>query len=720
MTYLFSLTIFLSAFLLFLIQPLVAKTFLPILGGTPAVWNACMLTFQLLLLLGYAYAHCLRKISKNKNVLKILHLGIFLLCYLFASFQLIPNTLLGDISSPALWLIQRTLLTVGPLFFILSSSSPLLQDWFSESNTNPYPLYVASNLGSLIALLSYPLLIEPLWTVEEQSKGISMLAVLCGFLIASCALKVRTASSEARSIEPKSVTAPPSVSKLLSWCFLSFIPSSLMLGLTTHVTTNVAAVPLFWVIPLACYLITFILAFQEKPLISSEALSSSLPMILILFAPLPFYDLNITPIATTLVQLFFFTIIALHCHSRLSATKPDASQLTLFYLVISVGGALGGLFNSLLAPNIFNSIIEYPVIIALAAWSRNESEFDNENRLPTFAIVLSILSLAWVYCAYFLNFSFNSVAELALIYGIPAFLIFSLKAHPKLFALCFSLLFISLGLRESKVDGEVQFRTRNFFGAKSVVTSTERNLRFLKHGTINHGSQSILIEHVLEPLSYFTTSGPVGDIFSLFSSESLDEKVAVLGLGIGAMACYAKSGEHFTFFELDPLVEKLAKETQYFTYLHKCLGFYKIVLGDGRLTLSQEKDHQFKLIFLDAFSSDAVPVHLLTREAIAMYLSKLTDDGILVFNISNQFIDFRPLLAAQASEFHLQALFRDDTNISKEDYQRGKLASIFMVLSRNSALMNRLQSEMHWKKQESQIENVWTDKFSNILNIMKF
>jgi hypothetical protein len=732
MIFLFSLTTFLSAFLLFLVQPLLAKAVLPALGGTPNVWNTCVLSFQILLLLGYGYTDWQTRWAKSFRALPILHVLIYFICIFISTFHVVPNAPELFAASPILSLVGHILFSVGAFFFILACTSPILQFWLSCSNTkssnDPYFLYVASNIGSLLGLLLYPLAVEPYLNIEQQSILLFYSGIVLGVLMVFCVYKIQLSSEKDRQLSAvveathQPETVHPNFKKIILWIVLAFFPSCLMLGFTSHVTTNIAAVPLFWVLPLAGYLLTFILAFQKGRKISLNTLIRFLPIVVIIGAPLPFYDIGFSPLTNVIVQYLIFFYLSFTAHVMLCELRPSAKYLTKFYFCLSLGGALGGLFNSIIAPSLFSSIIEYPLalVFGILVYAISK-EFDNEEIDPQSNLKIFVFVLLGV--VLIINFILGDKAisaNLAFGYGLPCLVIFALRYHKMVFSLMFILVYIYFLSREVGVQGQVLYRARNFYGARSVVLNHELNLKFLRHGTINHGSQSALFEKRLEPLAYFSKKGPVGDIFNLFKETNLDSQVGIIGLGVGAMACYAKNSEKFIFFELDPLVAEIAANKDYFTYLSDCPGKYEVVLGDGRLTLADRRDAEFKLLFLDAFSSDAVPVHLLTKEANALYFSKIQNDGMIVFNISNHYMDFRGLLAAHARDFGAKMLYRDDTQLNKEDEKNGKLGSIFAVVSKNEKLMQSLEGLGTWKKSYITNPKPWSDDYSSMLGVMKF
>lgn len=720
---LYSITIFLSAYLLFVIEPIVAKAFLPLLGGTPAVWNTSMLFFQLSLLLGYLWAHLISR-ERRHTWLGNFHIAmLFLVCLIPISLELTVKV--GQIRHPILWLLFNLTASIGPAFLFLSATSPLMQGWFSTLEhkyaDNPYPLYAASNLGSLLALLSYPVLVEPFLDLKDQLLiwriAFAALTVLmaCLYLLGRAQFQKHALSAEkSDSFEGQG----PSLARKLMWLFASFLPSSLLLGVTTHITTNVAAIPLFWVIPLALYLLAFIIAFKRKSWFHYESLAYYLPLILLPLAPFTFYELRAAPVWTILLHLLLLFVVCLLCDCKLSALRPQPKYLTEFYLWISLGGALGGIFNSIIAPACFSGLFEYPLVVALAFFIRCDGPSLSKRDLKS-AMVLSISAL--LVC-----FGFSSVfgavkpLKVLLNYGLPVLIIFYFHRRAKVFAVSFLLIFAHFVYSEARSGGSIIYRSRNFFGVKSVFLDQERQLHFLKHGTTNHGSQSFIEGKRLVPLAYYHPSGPVGDIFSLFEKSNLNEQVGLIGLGVGAMACYAKSGEHFTFYELDPAVEELARGPEYFTFLSQCLGKYEVVIGDGRLTLNSAADGKYTLLVVDVFSSDAVPVHLLTKEALTLYLKKLDRQGVLVFNISNLYLNFVPLLTGLANSFGLFSAYRSDLYVPPELALEGKLPSMFFAMTRSKDIYERLIRDKNWQTPENADTIVWTDRFTNLLRLVRF
>lgn len=725
MIILYTITTFLTAFLLFMVQPMVARAWLPVLGGTPAVWNVCMMCFQTLLLLAYLYAHLLSKVYSNFIKL-IIHLLVICLSGLFSIISIIDSMPVSTPSEPIFWLFTQLTGSVAPSFFLLASTSPLLQSILANSNSkyakNPYMLYVASNTGSLLALLLYPLYIEPRWSLEQQMVGWGHLLLLAQLLIAiSLSVNIKKIAGLNSHFEDRDIDnsdLPPNNFTKLVWCALATLPSALLLAVTSHITTNVAAIPLFWIIPLALYLITFMIAFSEKIRLSYSYLSNKVPLAFLVLSPFLFLDLRAQPLLSSVLHSLLFFILSLLIHSKLYESRPKNKYITGFYLWLSLGGAIGGALVTLIAPSILNGLYEYPILILFCLLARCDSKFDfSINKIDVkFKLILVFLSL-YTFLIWQLSPFNESPFVLLIIFGIPALITFSTKHLALPFFIGAILLFINLSLYQINPDEKVLLSSRNFFGIKQVIENRPNNLIYLRHGTINHGSQSMLAYNRLEPLSYFHRSGPVGDIFS--ATNNSYGKVGIIGLGIGAMACYAKAGQEFDLYEIDPLVVKLAQDTNYFRYLSDCPGKYNVIIGDGRLELNNAADNSYKLLFLDAFSSDAVPVHLLTIEAITLYLKKLTPDGIIIFNISNQYLDFRSLLSATSKQLGLVMKYRDDLIISQDEFKNGKLASIFAVMSRQESALGDLNSLNSWNKYEGKATNSWSDHHSNLISLMK-
>ncbi|HSF69732.1 MAG TPA: fused MFS/spermidine synthase, partial [Nitrospira sp.] len=676
MSVLWSTAIFLSAFLLFLIQPMMAKMILPMLGGTPAVWNTCMLFYQATLLCGYGYVHLLTSRIEPRRQMPV-HLGLMMLPLLMLPVGLPAGWVPPDQPNPAWWVLLLLSMVIGPPFFLLSTTAPLLQKWFSwtdhPSARDPYFLYAASNAGSMLALFGYPLFIEP-WLPLKGTQWLTQTNVwsvgygVLVFFIAACAGWVmrmeRLAGAAVRPGAPEKLAEPVPTATMLRWILLAFVPSSFLLGATTHITLNVAAIPLLWVIPLAIYLLTFILVFAHWPAAFHRAMIVTLPVVLVLLA------LDVMPSVPELpvwMQLFLplvgLGVIALVCHGELAASRPSAEHLTMFYLLMSVGGALGGLFNALVAPVMFRDTYEYQLMLILAAllipklgeqdrlrtarWSPYRvSQLMQPTRALFFYVVLASLSFLLVWSLRVLRD--DTLVVVLLCTGASLSLWYGTVGSARRFGAGLAFVLIAAFATKAWFGDRVLYQTRTFFGVLKVVHDKEDNTHVLIHGVTKHGIQRVEPEARRESVSYFHPTGPYGQVFTAFSGTAAKQRIAVTGLGIAALANYLDRGQSLTYYEIDPAVVDIAQDTQLFTYYQdtKRRGAdLRVVVGDARLKMESAPDHSYDMIILDAFTSDAIPVHLLTREAMQLYFRKLAPDGLLVAHISNGYLTLEPVLA---------------------------------------------------------------------------
>ena len=730
----YAVTLFTSALLLFLIQPMAGKMLLPFFGGTPAVWNVCMVFFQTFLLLGYGYAHFCTKIRQFRRQI-FLHFTLMAigLAALPFSFDTEPP---AD-AIPAIFLLMQLSINLGLPFFIVSSSAPLLQNWFSRTNhptaQDPYYLYAASNLGSLIALFGYPLFVEPALRLNNQSLTWTLGYILLIALIGTCGLWAFRSSQSKATVRPIPVGEmdggldplnKPSVRQRFFWIFCAFVPSSMMLGTTTYITTNVAALPLLWVFPLALYLTTFILVFARKKLISQAVLARIAPFAAISFAPFFFFSIRISEFFLIYLHLGMFFLIALVCHGQLAAHRPHPRYLTGFYFWMSVGGVLGGIFNTLIAPLLFLQIIEYPLALLLACmvFPKVVTDLEHTQKQKKDLGRLVILSSALMGLFFFKNHIPSGLQHLVffLVFSASALVCLSCKERRLSFALAVGILLLASAHLAVWDQGQRIYSSRNFFGVKQVVADRESGIHYLYHGTTVHGAQRIDSHGEITPLTYYHPLGPAADIFNISRSSNVQRKVAVIGLGVGSLASYARPGDHFTFFEIDPEIEGIARNERFFRFLSTIQGNFEVVLGDGRLTINKAKSGEFDVIVLDAFSSDAIPAHLLTREAVAIYLDKLAPEGILLFHISNRFLNLEPLMAGLAKELGLRCLIRDDNRIAKSLEKTGFLPSTYAAMGRPESKIRHLKDNPHWKEIHPAVKPmVWTDQFSNLIQLLK-
>ena len=861
--WLFAGTLFVSATLLFLVEPMMAKMILPLLGGTPSVWNTCIVFFQAMLLAGYAYAHASAAWLSLRHQL-LLHMALVVVPIVVLPLGITEDWVPPAEESPVVWLLLLLLVSVGLPFFILSASTPLLQKWFASTGhvkaKDPYFLYAASNLGSILALLAYPILVEPLLPVKKEhwlsqcwlwtvGYGLLIVLVVCCIWVVGKALdRQAEADKEKENGEVnRSVSLSPplpvslSLLQRLRWVALAFVPSSLMLGATTYITLDIAAIPLFWVIPLALYLLSFILVFAKWPERLHNALILALPVVLLVLIMLMHGALPPRIGVLITAHLLALFLVSLVCHGELARSRPPARYLTEFYLWLSVGGVLGGLFNALLAPAIFEGVAEYQIGLVIACLlipSRHWGKPMWITRwLPQklvnpagFAVDVA-LALLVGFCSYKLLQLFSPVpvqyawlsrlrdefqtkyfvalgkllglgpfeAGALVLFGLPLLLCYALAARPLqlLGAALRSLrqarsgrmhavparpsrewspeeperepwlnylfvrrpLLFGLGVGAFMLNyyfwhyatsqESIIYQARNFYGVLKVSMASDAGQMQLRltNGTTSHGVQwyhrepdvmaryfgptpaclpfvaldtalRLLIweETDREPLSYYHRTGPIGQLFAEFSGPQAKKNVAAIGLGTGTLASYGEPGQNFVFFDIDPAVPKIAET--YFTYLAICRAQWDIELGDARLRMRQAKDKQFQLIILDAFNSDAIPVHLITREALELYLQKLSQDGIVALHISNRYLDLQPVLGNLAKELHLVGLFQADFDLRGKP---GKRASHWVVLAHRAEDFGKLVHDPRWRPIESRPEvGVWTDDYSNLLSVFKW
>jgi predicted membrane-bound spermidine synthase len=743
-------TIFLSAFLLFLVQPMMAKMILPMLGGTPAVWNTCMLFYQATLLGGYGYVHLLSSRAAPHRQL-LIHLVL-----LAAPLLMLPIGLPGgwtppDQANPVLWVLLLLIVAIGLPFFVLSTTAPLLQKWFSWTqhplSADPYFLYAASNAGSMLALLGYPLFIEPWlplrglqhWTQTTLwSMGYGMLVALiglCAWFVRRTPVRQDTECSSSTNRERDFSFSRPSRLSQVRWILLAFIPSSFLLGVTTHITLNVAAIPLLWVVPLALYLLSFIIVFANWPARYHRVTIMMLPVVLLLLA----FDVipgvpDLPHWMQLLLPLLGLGVVAMVCHGELARTRPSTDHLTLFYLLMSIGGALGGLFNALVAPVLFVDTYEYEIILVLAAlimppleeihplWGKSWSPYlmtpkSASTKWGWFAglVIASGLSF-WVVRV----LKGQPLSLVMFCASIPFVLCLGLVGRPLRFGSGLAAVLIVAYTMSAWFGDQVLYQTRTFFGVLKVLHAKEDNTRILVHGITNHGIQRSDPEARRESVSYFHPTGPYGQVFAAFSGSNAKRRIAVTGLGIAALANYVEKGQSLTYYEIDPAVVTIAQDRQLFTYYQdtKTRGVeLRVVVGDARLKMEGAQDHSYDMIILDAFTSDAIPIHLLTREAMELYLRKLTPDGLLVAHISNRYLALEPVLGNLADALGLVA-------IKQFDFANGipfKSGSDLVVMARGAKALGPLAMDHRWTPlQRSSSIGAWSDDYSNVVGIIKW
>ena len=745
----FALSIFASAFLLFLVEPMVAKMVLPLAGGTPAVWTTSVLFFQTVLLAGYGYSHWLAmRLSWRWQAL--LH-GVLLVSPLaILPIHLIPGWNPPTAGSPVGWLVLVLSVAVGLPFLVLSTTSPLIQHWFSRTGHphagDPYFLYRASNLGSALGLLSYPALVEPFLGLRAQAQLWRAGYFVFLLLILLCLVAVARARSGGGSATPAEAPAstgqapaiedkPITWRRRTRWVLLAAIPSTWMLAVTSYFTTVIRPIPLLWVIPLALYLFSFAIVFARRPLVSRYWLNRAFPFyalpilgMVLLGGGGPFWLL-------ALLHFGGFFLAALMCHGELAADRPHPRHLTEFYWWLAVGGATGGLLTAVVAPQVFNDFLEYPIAIIGAALLRPALAVggDRRSRIADIALpaalagvlllAVAIMSgsglLATLNRAVITNATTASdLVRVLVVFAVPAAASAAFSWRPMRFGLtAAAMLLLSLLPLGSQ---PAIFQQRDFFGVHKVVTDPAGTRHALIDGGTIHGIELMDPASRDSPASYYSDSGPVGDLFNAERPNDAGWSVAVIGLGAGAIGCYAQPQQTWTYYEIDPVVVQIARDTTLFTFIHDCTPRAGIVLGDGRLTVAKAPDHSFALIVLDAFGSDAIPVHLLTRDALQLYLTKLRPGGVLFFNVSNRYVDLAPILAGEAASISLVCYERVDTQVTPAQAAAAKSPSDWVVMAGASDALGDIPTRPGWRRLNADpTVPVWTDDFSDVLSVTR-
>ena len=724
---LFILTIVTGSFLLFLTQPMIARMALPRIGGAPSVWNSAMLVYQALLLAGYAYAHWVSKIRPRKQVgVHVVLLGLAALWLPIGLSSAIPPVE----GSPFFWVPWFLLASIGPIFFIVSAQAPLMQRWYAleTSRGDPYPLYAASNLGSFAGLISYPLLVEPLMSLNQQSWLWTALYAFLVLLVVGCAL---TVPGDAVEVVPEETSAPPTTKTYLHWIALAAVPSGLMLSTTTHLTTDIVAMPLLWVMPLGLYLLSFVIAFAERRR-PAELITIVAPLIILIAGGLAMSINTQTPMFSATLGLVLLFVIAVGLHSRLFELRPAVGQLTKFYLAMSFGGMLGGLFCAIVAPLVFDWAYEHPILIlaaallipqqALVPWSKSIVR-PMMVVLPLAALVISISVYATMFAGApglppFVGTILISLLTLACLGQRIPFAI-------GLAALMLS--YVNYGggwelLRTSVLEAD---RTRSYFGIFQVNEAPDGSYRSLMHGTTLHGRQNLTPGLETVPTTYYARRSGVG--LALTNANAIfgrPASVGVVGLGSGTLSCYRQPGQHWTIYEIDPQMVEVARSR--FTFLSRCAPDAQIVLGDARISLrDRTAPNSLDILAVDAFSSDAVPMHLLTREALAEYGRAVRPDGIVLFHISNRFLDLKPVVAdlAASGRWFAREYYYVPT---KEDSDLNATISVWIALSRSRQTIDRLvalsgDDALNWEALEPTLGFAgWTDDHASILPILNY
>jgi hypothetical protein len=712
--FVFIATVGAAAWLLFVLEPLVGKWVLPYLGGAPAVWNTCLMFFQATLLAGYAWVHFgTRWLGVRRHALA--HGLIVVLSFLTLPPSLPWRWLTSAAETPIVSLLGMLVLSVGAPFFVITTTAPLVQKWLSRtrypSASDPYYLYAASNLGSLAGLVAYPFLIEPAFGIATQrtawAVGYAVYIVLLGWTAYLSLRGVRRdpVRNDAVPPDPGRRTGSPA-----SWVFRAFVPSALLLTVTTHVTTDIAPVPLLWIVPLALYLGSFILAFaRPSSRLVEVAAVVQVPLFVLIGATLL---LSRHPVWTVPVHLLFLAVTAYVAHGSLARERPPTDRLTDYYLWISVGGALGGIFIVFIAPALLRVSTEYLLLIVLAGLARPRSSGAPPARRPyviaaaAVAITVLVARVAGLQAAV-------TVWLAAPIFVVAMLAMVRLHTHPPALALALALAFVAFGVLLPR-RGTLLAEERNFFGTTSVISA--EGVRVMRHGRTLHGMAFEAPERRTEPTAYYNPAGPFGDVLGWVGDRTTAATVGVVGLGAGTAACYARPGQSWEYFEINPSVIRFATDTTYFHFLGECTPGSPIRLGDARLRLLASDSGHFDVLILDAFSSDAVPIHLVTREAFQLYRSRLADDGLLLMNVTNTWVSLEPVVADHANALSMQAVIRRDDFAPTPEH----VSSDWMVVTNNATLLAALREGGWVTARERPGFGSWTDDFSNLLSVLVF
>ncbi|OQW60481.1 MAG: hypothetical protein A4S14_03435 [Proteobacteria bacterium SG_bin9] len=724
----YTVAIFVSALLLFSVQPLFTKMVLPRLGGSPAVWSVAMVFFQSLLLGGYAYAHYLMTL-RSRTIPVVVH--VVLLVAAFVTLPLAISQSFGDppASGYAFWLLGLFAISIGLPFFALAANNPMLQAWFVRTGhpngPDPYFLYASSNIGSFLALLSYPLLVEPLFTLRVQNLmwtgGYAILIVLivsCGWLL------IRSPEGAGQVAETADAAAPaPTWATRLRWIFLSAVPSGLLIAVTAHISTDVAAAPLLWVLPLSLYLLTWVLVFQSRPLLPHSWMLMLQPLAIAVIIVLLAIGSEQRLLLTLGGHLVAFFIIAMACHGELARTRPAAKHLTGFYVALSFGGMVGGLFAGLIAPFTFSSIAEYPILLALAALCRpsNEDVAPDQNRwiwLMIGVIAVAALAPTLMHSKLLAWLIENRIYVIGFVAVFGSMMAVALRAGPWKVAAMFTLALVLLRAYPSD-EGRIE-SVRSFFGVHKIVETPQGQFHVLMHGTTIHGAQKVQnddgtkVEGRPEMLTYYAKEGGIGQaITAIRERKGGPLRAAAIGLGAGTLACAIEPGETWKFFEIDQTMIDTARDPKHFTYIRDCAPDLQPVLGDARLTFAKEPDGVYDIIIVDAYSSDAIPVHLATEEAMEIYKQKLAPQGVVVVHVSNRHLELATVIVGIADANDMKSwVYNEDSNRNHEYI----FPTNVVVSARNDADVGSLASNENWVLTEPEDgERVWTDDYSNIL-----
>ncbi len=716
---LFSAAIFLSAALFFCIEPMFSKMVLPTLGGSAAVWSVAMVVFQGLLLAGYTYAHLLTRYFSLRHA-ALVHVCVLTLAALFLPIGIAHGFATPPLNGVSLWLVGLFLVSIGLPCFALSANAPLLQAWFArtgkESAPNAYLLYRASNLGSFAILIAYPFLIEPHFALSEQSRLWSVGYIALVFAIAACSAVAMRTPGEAAGAAREANVAPASLRSKLVWVALGFIPSGLLVAVTAQITTDVASGPFLWIIPLAIYLLTFVFAFTDKPVIPGKFLLAAQPLTVAMLAQLLLWTSKVDWGLSLAGNLAGFFVAAMICQTQLYRLRPEPAQLTSFYAWMSLGGVLGGAFAALAAPHLFNTVLEYPILIFAALLVR--PDLLSAPRALWLKDGLFVATLAAAMAVPFFLLPDKVVYFIFCTMALGAFLALQWR-HPVRVIAIAAIVLGAINLYEPSQN--IVYRGRSFYGVYKAVDIENGRYRVLYHGTTAHGGEQIRDQSGREdntrpvPQTYYHPGGVYSEIIDAVRQRDGGQipHVALVGLGMGALSCKSVSGEAWTIYELDPLIADIARNRRLFRSLSMCAPNADVVIGDGRLTLHNAKPN-IDLLMLDVFSSDSVPVHMLTGEAFALYRARLAPHGTLVVHISNAHLRLEDVVAASAQQNGMVTAVKVDRTVPPNTFAyRAQVAVVVRSMGDLKAL--KLGKEWHLVVPAPQ---PWSDDYSDVFGAM--
>ncbi|WP_371395384.1 fused MFS/spermidine synthase [Fretibacter rubidus] len=723
----FTLSIFLSATLLFSVQPLFAKLVLPLLGGSSSVWNTAMVFFQGTLLLGYIYAHLISKYLDLRLQI-ITHVGVLAVGLLFLPLAIASGWTPGEGGAHSLWLIGLFAVSVGLPFFAISANAPLLQRWFSRTDhkdaDDPYFLYAASNAGSLLSLCLYPVVFEPMMRLRTQTDVWAQgYAILMAVIVMAGVFAVLNRKAEVAPVQTATKVAAQAISnkQRLFWIFLAFIPSSLMLGVTSHMANNIASAPFLWIIPLALFLLTFVIVFAKSPIVTPAKLSKLFPWV-ILVALIAGFVLKLFVLLSIALSLVCYFIIALYCHGRLAEARPEAARLTEFYIWMSVGGVLGGVFNALLAPVIFPNVYEYLLVLILAQFAVKSKNPQSSEVIKAKALTLAKFAVPAAIIFAVLNaFNVDMRLNAVLSGGLALFGLNRMRGQGKTFFIDFAILIALVAILPRFYHAPI-LTDRSFFGVMHVkeVPSEFGTVHSFVHGDTVHNYQFRDPELRKIPLAYYAPGNTFDMAVQAARVKTPDLTIAMVGLGAGAMACYEKPGDSWTYYEIDPAIVDMAKNPKYFSFMSDCSYENDVRIGDARMTLEALAPMSQDMIVIDAFSSDTIPTHLLTREAMDLYISRLKPDGVIFFHTSNRVMDVASVVVRLADDAGFESRYISRRNFDGKLYAEFQMPSTGVIMGPKDRIEAATAGISDWKAfQPSPSVKVWSDDYSSIIGALK-